>query len=364
MSQTSPMAVPIPVPVLTYTGPEQLLAEVAVSRRPAVLRGCPLGPCLAWTPDTLARRLAGVTRPVHVTSETNMSFVTKNFRYSTMDIAEMIKLATETGSTEKYYLRAVSDENPRSKPVQLDTEFPAIAADFQLPEALLPREKVFSSVLRVSSGAVRVWTHYDVMDNIYCQVLGHKRAVLWPPHQVDSMYLLGDKSRVADIEAPDPDTFPLFAAAERWEAELGPGDILFIPALWFHNTLAHDFGVAVNVFWRELEERLYDARDPYGNRDHVPAAKAFQSADNIVKNLGQLPPEYRDFYCRRIVDRLRSKCQLSAINLNEYMLRCDIICILLGSTSYKSVTLHNNDTPQSSVSCVPMCVVYIACRIV
>ena len=172
MTQTSPMAAPIPVPVLTYTGPEQLLAEVAVSRRPAVLRGCPLGPCLAWTPDTLARRLAGVTRPVHVTSDTNMSFVTKNFRYSTMDIAEMIKLATETGSTEKYYLRAVSDENPRSKPVQLDTEFPAIAADFQLPEALLPREKVFSSVLRVSSGAVRVWTHYDVMDNIYCQIVG------------------------------------------------------------------------------------------------------------------------------------------------------------------------------------------------
>ena len=48
--------------------------------------------------------------------------------------------------------------------------------------------------------------------------------------------------------------------------ELEPGDILFIPALWFHNMLAHDFGVAVNVFWRELDPKLYDNRDPYGNR--------------------------------------------------------------------------------------------------
>ena len=30
--------------------------------------------------------------------------------------------------------------------------------------------------------------------------------------------------------------------------------------------LAHDFGVAVNVFWRELDPKLYDTRDPYGNR--------------------------------------------------------------------------------------------------
>ena len=29
---------------------------------------------------------------------------------------------------------------------------------------------------------------------------------------------------------------------------------------------ALDFGVAVNVFWRELEAQFYDPRDPYGNK--------------------------------------------------------------------------------------------------
>lgn len=44
----------------------------------------------------------------------------------------------------------------------------------------------------------------------------------------------GDKSRVLDIDSPG-DEFPLFPVSDRWEAKLVPGDILFIPALWFHN---------------------------------------------------------------------------------------------------------------------------------
>ena len=46
------------------------------------------------------------------------------------------------------------------------------------------------------------------MDNIYCQVMGHKRAVLWPPDQVDNMYLTGDKSSVIDIDNPDTAKYP------------------------------------------------------------------------------------------------------------------------------------------------------------
>ena len=51
------------------------------------------------------------------------------------------------------------------------------------------------------------------------------------------MYMVGDKSRVVDIDNSDLDQFPLFAHAQKHVAELIPGDILFIPALWFHNML-------------------------------------------------------------------------------------------------------------------------------
>ena len=295
------------VPIVDYSSPSQLL-ELSERRKPVVIRSCPLGACLSWTPEHLQSKLSGLSRPVHVTTDTNMNFVKKNFRYSTMDMGELISKASRDDTEEKYYLRAVSDENPRSKPVRLEQDFPSIADDFHLPDNMLQDDQIFSSVLRVSSGGVRVWTHYDVMDNVYCQILGSKRAVLWPPSELDKMYMTGDKSRVVDIDQPDPHQFPLFSSASRYVAELQPADILFIPALWFHNMLAHDFGVAVNVFWRELDAKFYDPKDAYGNKDHVPAAKAFQSADNIIKNLQQLPAEYSEFYCRRIIDRLQSKC--------------------------------------------------------
>jgi len=261
----------------------------------------------SWTVDSLAGKLSGVVRPVHVTTESDMSFASKNFIYSSLDLGEMVKLANSGEGKEMYYLRAISEENPRTKPVRLEEDFPTIANDFNLPD-IIPQEKMFSSVLRVSSGGVRVWTHYDVMDNIYCQVVGHKHAILWPPSEADKLYLVGDKSRVVDIEHPDLKQFPLFPQAKQYKAELQPGDILFIPALWFHNMLARDFGVAVNVFWRELDDKLYDPKDPYGNKDHLPAAKAMRMLDNVMKQLHDLPEDYRDFYARKMVKRVQEKC--------------------------------------------------------
>ena len=45
---------------------------------------------------------------------------------------------------------------------------------------------------------------------------------------------------------------------------------------------AHDFGVAVNVFWKELPHQLYDPKDVYGNRELLPGAKAIRKPHNIL----------------------------------------------------------------------------------
>ena len=41
-----------------------------------------------------------------------------------------------------------------------------------------------------------------------------------------------------DIDNPDLSEFPRFAEVTRYEAFLEPGDVLFIPALWFHNVIS------------------------------------------------------------------------------------------------------------------------------
>ena len=96
-------------------------------------------------------KLSGVTRPVHVTSDPDMNFTEKTFKYSSMALGEVVKscAAMEEGK-ERLYLRAVSEENPRTKPVRLEEDFPSITSDFTLPD-IIPTNKIFSSVLRVSS---------------------------------------------------------------------------------------------------------------------------------------------------------------------------------------------------------------------
>ena len=94
---------------------------------------------------------------------------------------------------------------------------------------------------------------------------------------------------------------------QQYECFLEPGDVLFIPALWFHNVTCLEFGVAVNIFWRQLDARFYDGKDTYGNRDPPAAQRAYQIVDRALKALDELPEEYRDFYARCLMGRIEAK---------------------------------------------------------
>mmetsp|Transcript_3059 Transcript_3059/g.8073 ORF Transcript_3059/g.8073 Transcript_3059/m.8073 type:complete len:315 (+) Transcript_3059:1032-1976(+) len=134
---------------------------------------------------------------------------------------------------ERYYLRSMGSD-PRKEPSNLEASFPELAADVTLPP-LFPPETFFSSVMRISSPGLRLWTHYDVMDNMLLQVRGVKRALLWPPLAAEDLYTSGSSSPITNLEHPDLERYPRFAAAVPILAVLFPGDTLFIPALWHHN---------------------------------------------------------------------------------------------------------------------------------
>ncbi|MEQ2181624.1 tRNA wybutosine-synthesizing protein 5 [Goodea atripinnis] len=221
------------------------------------------------------------------------------------------------------------------EPAKLSKQFPDLAEDFHIPQ-FFESDQFFSSVFRISSCGLQLWTHYDVMDNLLAQVTGRKRVVLYSPQDALHLYLNGDKSEVLDIDAPDLKQFPEFVKARRYDCVLEPGDLLFIPgrqilaskhlisprtkskfkkshtvpsssALWFHNTLALHFGVGVNIFWRHLSADSYDKKDPYGNKDPVAAARALQTLERGLHALDELPAEYRDFYGRRMVQRIQKR---------------------------------------------------------
>ncbi|OWF51395.1 tRNA wybutosine-synthesizing protein 5-like [Mizuhopecten yessoensis] len=288
--------------------------EIYPKRQPVILRGVDIGQCVdKWrSVNYLTTQGGQMPVKIHVSATPQMDFIKKNFSYKSLPFSDFVQRASEDEhteffetKTENYYLRALGDD-PRKDKADIHQQFPRLADDIKFPK-FFPPEKLFSSVFRIASKGTQLWTHYDVMDNLLMQVVGRKRVILFSPAEVDKMYLNGDKSEVLDIDNPDPGKFPKFLKAHRHEGILEPGDILFIPALWFHNVIYKDYGVAVNVFWKHLDDSLYDHRDVYGNKDHVPYSRAQQILDRALKTLEELPEEYREFYGHRLISRIEKK---------------------------------------------------------
>ena len=107
--------------------------------------------------------------------------------------------------------------------------------------------------------ATQVSTHYDVSPNVAVVVAGRRRFTLFPPEQLSNLYvgpidrtMAGPPVSMVDPLAPDLERYPRFAEAleSALSAELGSGDALFIPAIWWHHVNAIDtFNVLVNYWW-------------------------------------------------------------------------------------------------------------------
>ncbi|MBV2128563.1 cupin-like domain-containing protein [Arsukibacterium indicum] len=89
-----------------------------------------------------------------------------------------------------------------------------------------------------------VSAHYDGSDNIACVVAGRRRFILFPPEQTCHLYPgplnftpAGAPTSLVDLNTPDHERYPLYkhALAEAYSVELGPGDAIFIPMLWWHH---------------------------------------------------------------------------------------------------------------------------------
>jgi hypothetical protein len=112
----------------------------------------------------------------------------------------------------------------------------------------------------------RIAAHYDFPDNVACVAAGHRRFTLFPPDQLSNLYIgpldytpAGQSISLVDFRDPDLLRFPKFAEALQHAqvAELGPGDALFLPSMWWHHVEAlDDFNVLVNYWWRQSPEYM------------------------------------------------------------------------------------------------------------
>ena len=107
--------------------------------------------------------------------------------------------------------------------------------------------------------ASNVSSHYDTFDNLACVLAGRRRFTLYAPQLIERLYvgpidhtMAGAPVSLAASSPEDDERFPLFREVrdQAWVCELGPGDALYLPKLWWHQveSLA-PFNGLVNYWW-------------------------------------------------------------------------------------------------------------------
>jgi hypothetical protein len=143
-----------------------------------------------------------------------------------------------------------------------DVELSPRFAEDWLP--LLPPEfrKVLEETTKYLSGGFLIGPagsvatlHADILHThaYLAQIAGKKRCVLFSPD--DSGYLY--EGRV-DPHHPDLEEFPLFRQAVAYDCTLKPGELLFMPADWWHYVVALEKSITVSYnFFNEVNFGTY-----------------------------------------------------------------------------------------------------------
>ena len=235
-------------------------------RRPAVIRAQSLAQLgwqtQRWSNEYLAHK-AG-TQQVLVQKRGGDAYSAESSAYVPMLFADFLRqVMARPGGDDRHYLNLQTDNVIEPPLLQLlgDFSIPPYFKDLQL--------RCINLWMGNSDRTITTPLHHDFNDNLYVVVEGRKHFTLFPPEQAPNLYPRGQLQGVepngiiryaslsgmphlsqVDIEAPDRQRFPAYALAEptRMDVEIQAGDMLFLPAGWFHQVSSTGRHVAVSFF--------------------------------------------------------------------------------------------------------------------
>eukprot|EP01137_Pigoraptor_chileana_P020829 Opistho-2@83718 len=123
----------------------------------------------------------------------------------------------------------------------------------------------------LSSAGVRTHTHFDQDHNFFVQIFGEKRFTLFLPVEYPFMSIfprlhpMWHKSQV-DFTHPDLDAFPEYQKARAWEADLRPGDVLYVPPYTWHHVESLTTSISLSTWSHDM--KLYENMKSVYRYDH------------------------------------------------------------------------------------------------
>jgi mannose-6-phosphate isomerase-like protein (cupin superfamily) len=294
------MSLPAPAPIREYDRVDrQVFAKIREERQPAILRGYashwPAIQAALTSDEALLDYLRPFITDRQVPALVGQPEIEGRFFYK--DDLSGLNFQRVRSAVQPILDRLLKDRaDPRPFAMAIQSEvIPEVFPGFEiqnnlplLPPDIQPRAWI--------GNRINVATHYDLMENIGVVVAGRRRFTLFPPKQIVNLYVgpievtpAGTPVSMVDPHNPDLEKYPRFAeaAATAQQAELEPGDAIYIPFHWWHavDSLA-PFNFFANYWWNDAPK---EAGSPYD---------ALMYAFFALK---PLPPEQREVW-RNVFD--------------------------------------------------------------
>jgi hypothetical protein len=237
----------MPLDVIEYAQLARFHGDYYLRNRPVIIRGLRdhgRSKVFDWSVEYFQKLMGDKKVPVMATRTGFLSYE-RNFVEMTFSefVNRMFDPHPESGL--RYYYK-----NPTSMlPSGHD------ATDL-IPELRAYTTKSVARNLWISGTGLTVGLHFDPADNLNLQLRGRKTFVLYRPG-VRAYYPLPMFSQTAHISGifrngphPDLSKFPRFDPSVGVRSELEEGDVLYIPAYWWHqvDSLGRE-NVNLNYWW-------------------------------------------------------------------------------------------------------------------
>jgi hypothetical protein len=240
MTSTAP-----PVPRIRYPELARFREHHLLPNEPAIIVGVPQHHALKifrFSPEYLADALGDREFPVLMSPTGFLSYERDT---QVMKFSDFVRLTFhEQDPSSNYYFK----NSTKALPPGLDDSGQITGlADFFTKSVI--------KNLWISRGSNTVGLHFDAAENLNIQLMGRKRFMLYPPGTA-GYYPCPMFSQTAHIsrvfrEGPDLDSkrFPAFDPSKGREVILEQGEILYLPAYWWHQvTSLGDVNLNINTW--------------------------------------------------------------------------------------------------------------------
>jgi jumonji domain-containing protein 7 len=179
------------------------------------------------------------------------------FSVREMPFGEAAKLIAGAAGEDQLYIRQQS----------VPEKFPELMEKLKVPAWIGDQAAVITLWF---GGPSVTQLHYDGQNNFFAQLHGNKEFIIFSPQDTAYLHPFPIDSGYPHVshvhpDRPDTEQYPAFSLAKPIRFTMQPGELLFLPAFWWHWVRARDVSISINFWW------------PVSMAQYVAAPNSFRS---------------------------------------------------------------------------------------